>query len=425
MSAVNMTLNENNMTTTSAADDLRAELNTKPVREYLLPLTKALGGIPSETVRARGVSAGHYSSMPRRLLVAALLDCYGTEKVAAAMVALASDKAAPAGAGADAVAQLSAALARLVSSQTAALDVDAVRSLVVEGIESAREGIVAELVSRSVTRYEVLTPAKIVIDCGVQHPLFPTLLSIAGARLPNGRRLNVWLWGPPSTGKTTAGISTAKALGIPFHYTGRIDTAFALMGYIDAHGRPVRTQFREAWEHGGVFLFDECDASDPSAVCALNAAIDGTQAAFPDAMVPRHPDCVILAGANTAGRGGSSKYAGRVRQDDAFLSRWTCLEWPHSDILEDAIAGTDAAGKLAVKIVRAFRAASEQERVEGVGTTTRSSLDLGAMIRGKVPLAPAVEGAIRKGLPADSWARLVASVRVSGIDLEKVAASLG
>ena len=44
-------------------------------------------------------------------------------------------------------------------------------------------------------------------------------------------------------------------------------------GFIDAQGRIVNTEFRKAYEHGGLFLFDEIDASFPQAILAFNAAL--------------------------------------------------------------------------------------------------------------------------------------------------------
>ena len=56
-------------------------------------------------------------------------------------------------------------------------------------------------------------------------------------------------------------MHVAKALGRTFYFTGAVDNVFKLNGYMDANGNYVRTSFREAYEWGGVFLFDEIDAS--------------------------------------------------------------------------------------------------------------------------------------------------------------------
>ena len=257
------------------------------------------------------------------------------------------------------------------------------------------------------------------VDVGIAHKRLPDLVRMLACRLPNGRRLNVWLHGPAGTGKTYAAKKAAEAMGLAFYFTGAVETAYALMGYTDAHGNLVRTPFRDAWENGGVFLMDEADASHPQALAALNAAIDGSLAAFPDGMVERHEDCVIVAGANTVGRGGGTKYAGRVKQDGAFLSRWAMLEWAHDDALETALLGDCAIAHEWVKVVRAMREAAKGERIEGASTTTRATLDGAALLRGGLPFDLTVEATIRKGMDESSWSRLTATTAVEMRDAKK------
>jgi hypothetical protein len=91
-----------------------------------------------------------------------------------------------------------------------------------------------------------------------------------------------FLVGPAGSGKTTLAEQVAKCMGRQFYTASRVTSEYKLVGFIDAQGRTVRTQFREAYEHGGVFLFDEVDASDPDALTAFNAALAGQLADFPD-----------------------------------------------------------------------------------------------------------------------------------------------
>ena len=128
--------------------------------------------------------------------------------------------------------------------------------------------------------------------------------------------------GPAGSGKTTAAHEAAKALGIPFYFTGAIDSAYKLTGFIDAQGRTVRTAFREAFEHGGVFLFDEMDSSMPAALLAFNAALANGHADFPDGIIKRHPDFRAIAACNTFGGGANRQYVGRMQLDAASLDRF-------------------------------------------------------------------------------------------------------
>lgn len=298
---------------------------------------------------------------------------------------------------------LANAIRTIAQSAAPSLDEPAIRKVVTDEIAKATMPRLIEVSVEAAPKVKV----------GVQHPRFEDMLKALSARLPNGRRLNVWLHGPAGTGKTSAAKACAQALGLAFYMTGAIETAYAVLGYVDANGKTVRTPFREAWEHGGVMLFDEADGNHPNASCAINGAIDGPVCAFPDGMVDRHADCVIVAGANTNGRGGSAKYAGRMKQDAAFLNRWVMMDWPHSDELETAIAGTDKVATKWLVIVRAYRKAAKTQKIEGLEVTTRSTLDGIALLRAGLSEGKAIEWAIRKGLVDAAWDRVEKEVKAA------------
>jgi cobaltochelatase CobS len=177
---------------------------------------------------------------------------------------------------------------------------------------------------------------------GHKHPKFATLLKVATSRDVNGYPPCVWLAGPAGSGKTYAVAQVAKALDLPWHYNGAIGMAHELLGFVDANGVYHRTPFREAYEHGGCYLFDEVDGSDNSALLALNAALANGTATFPDGQVTRHKDCRIFAAANTWGLGGTVEYVGRSKIDAAFLSRFPVrLDWQYDEVLERAICGNE------------------------------------------------------------------------------------
>jgi cobaltochelatase CobS len=58
---------------------------------------------------------------------------------------------------------------------------------------------------------------------GIQHFQFPQLLKILSTKL------NVYMVGPAGSGKTTAAIHCAKALGVEFHFTGAVVTEWLLL----------------------------------------------------------------------------------------------------------------------------------------------------------------------------------------------------
>lgn len=147
-------------------------------------------------------------------------------------------------------------------------------------------------------------------------------------------RVNTYLHGPAGSGKTTLAKQVAKALSLPFYYTGAVMQKYELLGFIDAGGTYQKTSFRDAYEHGGVFLFDELDASIPGALVAFNAAIDNGLCAFPDNTIDKHPDFICIATANTIGKGANRTYIGRTPLDGATLDRYQFVELDYSESIE-------------------------------------------------------------------------------------------
>jgi MoxR-like ATPase len=172
-------------------------------------------------------------------------------------------------------------------------------------------------------------------DLGTQHYQLPTLIQILATKL------NVYLVGPAGAGKTHSAIQCAKALDVPFHFTGAVASEFKLTGFMDAQGRIVSTEFRKAYENGGLFLFDEIDASYPQAVLAFNAALANDYMDFPDKRVQRHEKFYCIAAANTYGQGADRQYVGRNQLDAASLDRFVFIDWKYDENLERQLAGNE------------------------------------------------------------------------------------
>ena len=210
-------------------------------------------------------------------------------------------------------------------------------------------GLIADLEKVSggaITRIELKRGEEIKTLSGHHHPQFPRLLRVLASRQSDARAPSVWISGPAGSGKTHAAKSAAKALGVPFHYNGALSMPHELLGFIDAGGTYHRTPFREAYEHGGLYLFDEVDGSDNSALLALNAALANGAATFPDGQIARHADCYIVATANTWGLGATADYVGRSKIDAAFLSRFPVrMAWDYDEPLEQQISGDKAFAK--------------------------------------------------------------------------------
>ena len=157
------------------------------------------------------------------------------------------------------------------------------------------------------------------------HPALETLIRAIRAGV------NVLLVGPAGGGKTTLAHTIADALGLEFYFTGAVAMEYKLSGFIDANGVFQDTQFRQAFEKGGLFLFDEVDASSANALLAFNAALANGWADFPDGQVKRHPDFVCIAAANTYGSGADRQYVGRNQLDAASLDRFAVVDMDYDE----------------------------------------------------------------------------------------------
>jgi cobaltochelatase CobS len=200
--------------------------------------------------------------------------------------------------------------------------------------------------------------APVILDEGVYHHKFPLLLRLATHL--SGSRRNIWLAGPAGSGKTTAAHQVAVALGLDFDSHGAIRTPFQVTGHYDIHGTYRSSQFRRIFENGGVILLDEIDASDPSAMMELNQALSNSKMSFPDGTIDRHPECIVIASANTWGFGGDANYVARYKADAASLDRFATVSWDYDPNFERSLASNDEW----CNIVQQVRAAAEKQEAK-------------------------------------------------------------
>jgi cobaltochelatase CobS len=220
------------------------------------------------------------------------------------------------------------ALATLGQHMHAGVDAEQVRAIVAEALKDLpHNGAVTTI---KIERPDVPT---ITLSAEPRHRVFGELLKALSAGL------NVMLVGPAGCGKTHLCEQVAKALDRAFSFNGAVDSRFMLSGFIDAQGVYRDTLYRRSYEHGGVHLFDEIDGSSANALLYLNAGLANGQQDFPDTVVQRHENSLLVASANTFGNGADRLYIGRNQLDAASTDRFYVIEMDYDTELEVALYG--------------------------------------------------------------------------------------
>lgn len=170
---------------------------------------------------------------------------------------------------------------------------------------------------------------------GHKHEHFDLLTQLVSMRE------DVYLWGEAGSGKSTAAHKIADLLGLDFYYLGLQAqmTESRLMGYMDANGRYVESDFYKSYAHGGVFLLDELELGSGNLLGSLNGALANGSASFPCGRVKRHPDSIVIATGNTPALGATVMYSDRRALDGAVRDRFAFVEWNTDTTLEHQIAG--------------------------------------------------------------------------------------
>lgn len=216
---------------------------------------------------------------------------------------------------------------------------------------------------------------------------------------------NPFLVGPAGSGKTTIARQVAETLKRKFYCENRVTSEFKLLGFMDAHGDYVRTQFRDAYEKGGVFLFDEVDASDPDALVALNSAIENGICPFADKLVTMHADFVCIAAGNTYGRGADRHYVGRNQLDASTLDRFVIIEIDYDEEAELSWAG-DVDW---TRYVQRVRKAVEVQKVRHI-VSPRASIYGGRLLAAGMERKAVEDSVLWKGLDDAQRVRVVSSM---------------
>jgi cobaltochelatase CobS len=248
---------------------------------------------------------------------------------------------------------------------------------------------------------------------GLTHRQYPELLAIVNTGLypymyDDKETGNI---GGPGAGKTTAAHQVSEALNRQFgHISLNMQTSpSAILGYMDAHGKYVRTPFRDAYENGHVFLFDELDNANGNLLTSLNTALANGSMAFPDGIIIRHDNFVCIAAGNTAGRGANAMHNSRQVLDEASRERFVFLGWGYDEELERkaALAYNKDANAWVTWIQKV------RNTVASLGlrlvVSPRASINGAKLLKTGLNTKEIANAVLFKGIDADTKAKVLAS----------------
>jgi len=245
---------------------------------------------------------------------------------------------------------------------------------------------------------------------GAVHSIMPDVLKLVS------RRQHVLMVGPAGTGKSRIAHQVSEALELAYSEISLSPdrSTSALLGYMNAVGEYVTTEYRKRFEHGGVMHFDELDNAHPSVLAVINAGLANGHAAFPDGMVKRHADFVCVASANTYGSGPDRAYVGRQAIDKATLNRFLVVPVGYDLALERVVCqgsgASDGTVDEVLRYIRALRRNAETHKLPVV-MGTRNAAHLCTAVDAGITAADAIEYAVRCGASEQDWSKLNSGVR--------------
>ena len=198
------------------------------------------------------------------------------------------------------------------------------------------------------------------LDDELYHSVYPEIYRKLKARR------NVWGVGPAGSGKSNMGKQLAKALGLPFYFTGKIDSESKLLGFVDGGGVFRSKPFFKSFTEGGLFMFDEFDASDPRAVTAFNGALSNRMCDFPTGCYEQHRDFRVIAFSNTWGNGATREYVGRNQMSGEAKDRFVFVPVDYDEKLELAVAKQYEGGIEVAKRVHKIRKAIAKLKIRHI-----------------------------------------------------------
>lgn len=188
------------------------------------------------------------------------------------------------------------------------------------------------------------SPTTLPVVAPDMHPMAGKVIALAFAGA------NVLMVGGAGVGKTTLAEQIAQRAGLPFYALSLTAGASEswLLGRSKLSLDPnapdyIASRFVIMCRQPGVILLDEMDGADSNMLLIVNTAIAQRWFFNPISgeRVDLHPQCMILAAANTWGTGATIKFRGRSPLDLATLDRFYAFELPRNRALEFKATGRE------------------------------------------------------------------------------------
>ena len=225
---------------------------------------------------------------------------------------------------------------------------------------------------------------------GLFHKNFEEIIQIVGQKIP------LMLVGPAGSGKNHTLEQAAKALDLPFYLSNSITQEYKLTGFIDANGTYHETEFYKAFTNGGLFFFDEIDASCAESLIIINAALANGYFDFPNGRINAHENFRVVAAANTFGNGADMIYVGRNQLDGATLDRFVVMEFDYDENIEKSICTDDGLYEFIISV----RDAIKKRRLRFV-VSMRATINASKMLNAGLDKQTIIKTVITKSMTKD------------------------
>lgn len=284
-------------------------------------------------------------------------------------------------------------------------------------VESNMDALAVEL-SDKLDNFSPAVPRPIIVQApdkreigtieGASHYQMEKVLRAAQVRDRHGRCKNLFLSGPTGSGKTTIGEQLAGVLNVEFFSIGQVEMPHELTGAVN----PLTDVYREsifvkALQRKCVLMLEEIDAWSPRATLVSNTALANGYMFLPNGeKIEKHPECLIIACANTWGSGATTDYVGRNKLDAAFLNRFGIrFSIEYDEDLERAFTAND----LVCDAVQTIRYNAKKQGIKII-VSPRVSIDVADMVAGGFDLREALYMTCLADVTQDQRKRLLSDV---------------